>query len=762
MKRLLALLYVILAPLGSLHAAWTGFPVSATTNATFESLFGQYDQLSQIVSAVNERCTIVGIDQLSIVETWEVLLRYDTNVQDAVAGYRFGSTAANTTFSKLDSTTYTNYDGIALVNDYGTYIIRSGTHASHELYFNTQGFVSTNWVTSFGGTSPTGYTALAGQLTNVVAVTTNVTTTNAIGLFEWSAGAYSGTSRTVVTYAFIDALWDQIEALIPYFVSTNQADAQGTLNTWFALTGTNGLNPSDFPMESKAGLFSRQGIGIVSTNLTYSAYNTNFITGGDAWLTRWPTNDMAWPLAELQYTGRWSQVDIGTLDKRFHATNAFPVLRYIPAGTNAVPSCSVTVTGLIFDINSYAGTQATIATTETASVTASNTLLTQPWHDIQFITNTAAGTATGDVLAVVWTNARVLYGDRPYRLTARHLDELYSALNPLVWTRLASAGWTNKLYEGSVVVEEQAGGDTYTGTATYVGTSEADLTHLLETWTGTGRFTNHMLTADIGQDWGKQTIDWLLSGSIQTSTFAPRLLTYGYKDRYRRANVLWLDFLITGTSNAYWDSDCRQSITRDIEWDNRMQYQEPQVGVYTTSLTNRPYAHEAQVYLAWTGDDAQAETNTYDKLLSMTNTEWTAFGPGGWALIPDPTYGTHTGTVDNTLETNYPTYYVTYTTRTVTAGSPIHIEGIPYPDLPAWDESQLTEVFDLQYNDTNTYATEVSPWPYPDEPNGSGTGTAQSATWVYGHWLNDSKPFDRTGANKVLIKWNIPNALQYP
>lgn len=136
------------------------------------------------------------------------------------------------------------------------------------------------WTNVVNGTnevhSTTNRTPLAEYLTvtNVISGSVAYTVTNDYG------AVITGTAVVPMTRSFWLALEAKTEELIPYFVSMRAANESGDLGPWM---DTNPALPGDylpFPRESKAGLFAREGIGTVSTNLTTNS--TGWITGGFA------------------------------------------------------------------------------------------------------------------------------------------------------------------------------------------------------------------------------------------------------------------------------------------------------------------------------------------------------------------------------------------------------------------------------------------------------------------------------------------------
>lgn len=122
-----------------------------------------------------------------------------------------------------------------------------------------------------------------------------VRTTNAFGQFAYSwtnNGGGSAVACPLVTRAVLTALDATQDALYPYFVSTNEATGGGKFEDWFdRVTAAAALtSPGDpwywdvrLPVESKAGLFARHGIGTVGNAATNAI---GFVVGGTALFTQ--------------------------------------------------------------------------------------------------------------------------------------------------------------------------------------------------------------------------------------------------------------------------------------------------------------------------------------------------------------------------------------------------------------------------------------------------------------------------------------------
>ena len=341
-------------------------------------------------------------------------------------------------FPLADGANYTWYEAREVYNPIGQ--IYSGIVERCEVTTITAPNIVQTWTVSAGSSNQ-----VVGAYTNVILLTDTITTTNQLGPFTYSytdpSGTYTATGYPYVTRAFLNALDTTIDSLIPKFASTNsQVFTSGTYDTdWFgvkygwywdndgSLFYEHALN--DFPAESKAGLFYREGVGY-ATNLTTNAYfysSEAWVDGGIAWYTRQPATTIDWLLSESHYTSNgFTFVDIGALDTRLYQ-DIKPVVRYLQGGTNALSAVSLTIQGSALVLSN----QSTVATSEVVSVSATNTACTVQWYDITNITSASTSANTGDTYSVIYTNEVVLYGDRPYRLYAADLDERAAVLGAL-------------------------------------------------------------------------------------------------------------------------------------------------------------------------------------------------------------------------------------------------------------------------------------------------------------------------------------------
>lgn len=320
---------------------------------------------------------------------------------------------------------------LSLVN---TYVCSAGT--------NTAVVTNGGWVT-----------------TNVYLYTTNVTVTNQFTPFAYTysdlSGAHTATGMPFLTRGMISDMDNKVDELIPYFMARSFS-SNGAFGHYFTTNRNDKYLASPnfvLPMESKAGLFSRAGIGF-ATNLTTNKWG--FINGGSAYYTKQPATTNLYLLAEGSYTSNgWATRDKYTLDLFYYKTHA-PIIRYYQGGTNPLTSINIYVAGSYLKQDD----QTTVATSKTYTVTASNTPLDLVWYAVTNISSASASFNTNDVYAVVYTNRQLTYGsavDR-YTLSANDFDERYRVLTNLCWTKYSAESYdhpgvnnvsTGRVYNGT-------------------------------------------------------------------------------------------------------------------------------------------------------------------------------------------------------------------------------------------------------------------------------------------------------------------------
>lgn len=295
----------------------------------------------------------------------------------------------------------------------------------------------TNFLLTATYTVPAGYTNAVivyngHTFTNRILCYTNIAMTNLTltpYTYTDAEGSHTATGYPYITQAEFASLDSQIDGLIPLFTMTNLAATD-----WFGTKGTNDLYPSDFPMCSRAALFDSLGIGYVTNKVTDA---WNFITNGDAYYTRYPVSTSKWFLTELAYlsNGCWATNIIGSNALRYYETVKPVAIFY--AGIVAGSPRTFTLYGEALVTSNQTVTNKTELVTVSPS---STTALTELWYRITNITASANG-ETGCVFAVLYTNPHPVYGDAPYEIYAKDLDERWKVLNSLRWTR-AAANWT--------------------------------------------------------------------------------------------------------------------------------------------------------------------------------------------------------------------------------------------------------------------------------------------------------------------------------
>lgn len=137
----------------------------------------------------------------------------------------------------------------------------------------------------------------------------------------------------------------------------------------------------------------------------------------------------------------WTSRTIAPFDARFYDDAPRPFWCY-QSPSNRVPvSLEATGVGYIDFSDEYAGNQAGREVSESIVLTATNTPSAYRW------TSVSSADLTGDAprgatVTLLWTNQHA-FGDAPYFLTAKDLDERAEYLRRLVWTSNPFWAWTN-------------------------------------------------------------------------------------------------------------------------------------------------------------------------------------------------------------------------------------------------------------------------------------------------------------------------------
>jgi len=410
-------LAALLLTVCSAPAQWSGWPLADNTNAgSWRQFRDLYNPVSQLWYAACER--------------------YALAPSDADPGYQAHTLTITTSPTS----------GVQVVTN-----ALGEVHTYTNLYLTSANVVLTNDIELAALWPLTGYAHTYTNATGAVHSVTSlpyITTDVSQGLVDYIDNA--------ILYAADDA---SDKAPIDYFVCTNAA-VGGSFNTWFAKTNAAGEHPDAFPFNSVVGTFHRDAIGYTTNRITDSfghVISTNGFPrgGGNAAFTIWPANSVTVTLAQAVYTGAWSFLSIGPLGDSpdhciFPDITPDPVLTYTAAGTNVLGAITATVYGTAITGFTCSATAPDItctpgATTETVTVTTSNTALSQRWYAITNIVSAGAAPNTQDVLRVIWTNV-VTYAWRQglgERLWPEALDERYTYLKACVWTEGGGNTWTN-------------------------------------------------------------------------------------------------------------------------------------------------------------------------------------------------------------------------------------------------------------------------------------------------------------------------------
>jgi len=441
---------------GNAQAGFVGYPFEAN-DASAYVLQEDLDMVFQVWTAVVERCEAFGVATPEIIETWTCSTGTEKVDQTGLVLYGYGSSMAEGF--------YTNgpYDGQWLSENGGEIWLRDDEGVpSYCVYGYVDGWryyyiIPTNGPFGagrlIGGTPPLGG-AYWTTIENTIALTTEVTLTNAFGPFDYDmADGSTGKGYPYVTQYFMAAVDSAIESLAGHTVAMSIEDG-GTFNSWFdhrlyefdeegECTSTNLLLV--LPMNTMAGIADRVGVGYVTNRTGYSfdpaEETVDFVTGGDFAWTRQPEITQSVVLAEAVMINPaigWSFRDVGAFDTRFYS-DELPVLHFL-SWTNKALSGSVTIAGTILIISNQTTKSASEVVTVFGSMTTNDlglyevqVDLTLPWYDVTAITG-PSHTTTGDVLTVKWDGPIGLYGDQPFRLYSADVDERIKALKAMLWT----------------------------------------------------------------------------------------------------------------------------------------------------------------------------------------------------------------------------------------------------------------------------------------------------------------------------------------
>jgi hypothetical protein len=314
--------------------------------------------------------------------------------------------------------------------------------------------------------------------TNWILAYTNITLTNCFTNFTYTYSDYSGehtaSGMPYITRSQLAALDAAILSLIPYFVCTNAGVIGLPLSSYLTNKFWN-IETDVIPMESRAGLFARESIGLGNGYITNSYGWTN---GGSAYFTRGKESEFGKVLAGVSYstnglfTNGWQlsffdaypaylfPPEIGAYaGKRgyyitdgsnptwydenrltFQGSGLFnlykPLLQYQPAGSNTFTNIAYEIWGeLITNPWQIASTPYV----ETGVMDSTNFTLTNTWVYITNIVIHGSSPNTNDSYVIKYTNSPLmLYGERPYNITTADLDERWKVLTKLICTKYSN------------------------------------------------------------------------------------------------------------------------------------------------------------------------------------------------------------------------------------------------------------------------------------------------------------------------------------
>lgn len=265
-----------------------------------------------------------------------------------------------------------------------------------------------------------------------------------------NAGTVTVTNVPLVTASIVSELDDRTMDITDEYIQLGLTNSAGDYSEWFGTFVTNDggdrFYPPSVPDACPASVMIAAEIGF-TTNLLTNIWGA--VTDGEAYFTRHPLTTQDWALAEAYYTcvdgtNGWYFRSLETFDKRYYSSTP-PAVRYWPSGTNAYSSCDVTIQGTVL----VQANQSTVSTSETVTVSTSNGVsCSLMWYNVTNMTATNGPANTGDVFAVTYDGAVVLYGDLPYRLYAVDLEERYKYIDQLRWMYQTPSFSTGVCYEG--------------------------------------------------------------------------------------------------------------------------------------------------------------------------------------------------------------------------------------------------------------------------------------------------------------------------
>lgn len=419
-------------------AGWEGRPWHQNTNApTWQALQDNYAPFEQLVEALIERADVVratvntNYPRIELVQTWTVDAGSVTNIigtNEVLVASGFAADV-NGTYTEAYPDYWVSGDRIIAGPASGwTWLYTWEIYADYADwdpdYGASTGPESESWVDFGGGTPVDGATVYGPASIEVNLVTTNVSTTNAFGPFPYSVevdgNTYSGTGFPHLTYAAMEWIDQQIDALSEYYVPlysiTNPTSPYAPSGASIWLFKDAWDSDGDWSLVGNAGVGATYTGRYVTALGVTNDWELSRYTRQPEITTHWALGEWAWDGTNWQATGSFESMDMRL---PLETTNGPLVEAY--SGTNgAAISVDVSLAGQT-RVNHWGQTDIVTNVTETVS---SGSYAMNLWHQLgENATPTTDGISTGDYVVVSYKGPILLYGERPYRLYASDFDE---------------------------------------------------------------------------------------------------------------------------------------------------------------------------------------------------------------------------------------------------------------------------------------------------------------------------------------------------
>jgi hypothetical protein len=388
----------------------------------------------QLVEACNERAAAAGQALLSIATPYTV----GTNDASVTITNQWGPITIGTTsfYAHVRSSDIT-----ALVNKMEAITPYYLDYTNHAPWF-------AQWLEPSITNQPGSVNEVLPRLSKarlIDLIGTGYTTNRTAFADNWNPGEFSN------TLAFVDggdASWQTTsEARNDYAIYYAAYFTNAIYATGFGATNANGVYLGIRPADTNiAGLAAYNMRGYwLEHDVSAGFYGIGPQTNPDPYLQYFRTNGYlgAWTAllgpgpAGITTNGPvWGGVALSDWRLRYYAEIP-PVVRY--STTGAVQAVDVVISGLEL----VASNQSTVATSETVSVSASNTPCTITWYAVTNLAITGASPLQGDQVEIIYTNEVTFYHTGPFLAMTVFFDSLYSAVNRMTRTYKTAGVYTN-------------------------------------------------------------------------------------------------------------------------------------------------------------------------------------------------------------------------------------------------------------------------------------------------------------------------------